>query len=101
MRGNTWTPDEQSAIQNAITPAPGEGFLRNFGKLDPPAHGGGGAHVPLTGLVGAGTGPPGIASAGARIGGAMAARRLPEAMVKNSVNRARQIMLNIAGDRET
>ena len=57
--------------------------------------------MPLTGLVGAETGPPGIASAGARIGGAMAARRLPEAMVKNSVNRARQIMLNIAGDRET
>ena len=32
IRGNDWTPDEQSAIQNAITPAPGEGFLRNFGK---------------------------------------------------------------------
>ena len=57
--------------------------------------------MPLTGLVGAETGPPGIASAGARIGGAMATRRLPEAMVKNSVNRARQIMLNIAGDHET
>ena len=67
----------------------------------PTAHRGGGAHVPLTGLVGAETGPPGIASAGARIGGAMATRRLPEAMVKNSVNRARQIMLNIAGDHET
>ncbi len=31
----------------------------------------------------------------------MAARRLPEAMAKNSVNRARQIVLNIAGDHET
>jgi trimethylamine:corrinoid methyltransferase-like protein len=57
--------------------------------------------VPLMGLVGAETGLPGIASAGARIGGAMAARRLPEAMVKNSINRARQTILTIAGDRET
>jgi hypothetical protein len=73
--GNNWTPDEQAAIQGAITPGPGEGFLRNFGKLDPNAHGGAALmELPITGLVGAETGLPGLASAGATIGGAMAAR---------------------------
>jgi hypothetical protein len=56
--------------------------------------------LPITGLVGAETCLPGIASVGARSGGAMAARRSSEAMVKNSVNRARQTILTIAGDRE-
>jgi hypothetical protein len=74
----------------------------NFGKLDPTADGDAALmELPITGLVGAETCLPGIASAGARSGGAMAARRSSEAMVKNSVNRARQTILTIAGDGET
>jgi hypothetical protein len=86
---NNWTPDEQAAIQGAITPNPGEQILRTLGKADPTAHGGVGmVEAPIAGLVGLEGGMPGMAAAAGTIASAAAARRISDAMMRQRQPRA-------------
>jgi hypothetical protein len=89
-----WTSDEQAAIQGAITPKPGEQFVRVCGKGDPTAHAGAGlAELGIGSLVGAEGGLGAVAHAAPIVAGSMAARRISDAPIKSSINRARNRIL--------
>jgi hypothetical protein len=69
--------------------------MRVHGKGDPTAHAGAGlVELPIMNLWGAEGRLNSAALGGATIAGSMATRRISDAMIKSSINRARQTILN-------
>lgn len=91
----SWTPDEEAALNSVIRPGGLEQALRIYGKGDPTAHGGAGlAELPIMALVGAEGGLHGAAIGAGTIAGSMAARRLSNAIMNSTKNAARDTILN-------